>query len=106
MRPAISFLLPYRLFKEDKEFLDANLRKQIESFVGKENLEDLLRINNYQVVLDVIYNKPVDIPVNNTFITKALKPLFKHGKCVAIDQTYTPTKSKGSLPVINFKVYF
>jgi hypothetical protein len=106
MRPAISYLLPYRLFTEDKEHLEANVVKQTKMVVGSENLDELFGRHAYRVTLDVIYNKPVNLTLSATQLTKYLKPVFPNAKCVSVDQAYTATKSKNSLPIINFKIYF
>lgn len=103
--PAISFLIPYRWFKEDKEFLGENLKRGITKSVGKENVDGLDGIVAYRILLVYFYKEPIDIPITKTQMQKLLKKVFVNGKCLSVGVQFKQNNSFG-LPTVDFQIFF
>lgn len=105
-KPRVSFVFPYRWLKEDKEFLDENLRIQFERDWGTDHRWELAGIPAYRVNLVCRSRKPMDITLSKTFIQKTFKSLFPIGKCIDVNVDFKQLKSQTILPTVNFEMYF
>ena len=107
-KPNISFIVPYRWISDpkDRAFLGDNLAKRIKAIVGEDDLKVMKRITDYSVRLVTIGYRPVNIDLTTKQIQSLLKVVFPHGKCLELDEDYEHSKSKTSLPMIDFQIYF
>ena len=106
--PQITFLVPLRVFVEDKSFLSKNLINWIWKQVGHSDstVEQLEGVFAYRIILAYQSYKPVDIPFTKAKCQIALKAIFPNAKCLGVDIEYTQHKSKTMLPLIDFQIYF
>lgn len=106
--PQITFLVPFRAFKEDKAFLGKNLVNWIWKQAGRSEstIEMLENVFAYRIVLSYQSYKPVDIPLTKAQCQAVLKSVFPNAKCLGVDTEYTQHKSKSMLPLIDFQIFF
>lgn len=102
--PAISFLVPYRWFNEDKEFLGENLNRMILREVGKDSLSILEGILTYKVVISYYYKEPVDLNTSKTALQRLLKSSFPNAKCLSASVMFKQNFSY-QIPTCDFQIY-
>lgn len=105
-KPSITFLLPYRMLTEDRDFLGQNLITKIRAYVGEGDDLMLKKITAYSVALAQQGYKPVDVRMSARELTKLLKPVFPNGKCIDCESYFVQTRSKTMLPIIDVQIYF
>lgn len=105
--PAISFLMPYRWFNEDKAFLGENLVRMITSAVGRkpEDLAILENILSYRIVIAYRFKEPVDITITKTALQRMLKKAFPNAKCLSVQVQYFQANNY-PLPTCDFQIFF
>lgn len=106
--PQITFLVPLRVFTENKDFLGKNLTNWIFKQIGKSDstVEMLEGVMAYRILLAYQSYKPVTIPFTKVQCQKYLKEVFPNAKCLGVSEEFTQHKSKSMLPVIDFQIYF
>lgn len=105
-RPKISFLVPYRWFNEDKEFLSENLYRMVKKQLSRDDdMSDFLNYTVYKVVIQYQYHKPVPFTITKAGIQRNLKKVFPNAKCVSAEVQYKQSKNY-PLPACDFQLYF
>lgn len=102
--PAISFLVPYRWFNDDKKFLGENLRRMTEKSVGSDDMKVLEGILSYRIVIRYQFSKPVDFSITKAGLQKVLKKIFPNGKCLSAETQYVQSKNY-PLPTCDFQIF-
>jgi len=107
MMPKISFLFPLRWLtdKQDREFLEKNLHRQIEHRVGADNMELLLNVFAYKATLVLYSYMPSKTPLTAPQLEKLLHPILQ-GKCMSLEYDFVQTKSKTMSPACELKLFF
>lgn len=105
-KPIVNFLLPYRMFTDDKEFLARNLVRKISVFMGEESVPLLKSVTAYRVMLYQQGYKPVTLSIAEREMQRMLKPVIPNGKCIGCETMFVQTKSKTMLPVVDFQLFF
>lgn len=103
--PAISFLVPYRWFNEDKEFLGENLNRMIEREVGRDSMSILDGILTYKIVIAYYFREPVDLNTSKTALQRMLKKSFPNAKCLSAGVMFKQNNSY-KIPTCDFQIFF
>lgn len=105
-KPSLSFLVPYRWFNEDKEFLGENLYRMIKRDLGKNaEMSALDTVLAYRVVIAYQFNKPVDFSISKTQLQRLLKKCFPNAKCLSAEVQFIQN-TKYPLPACDFQIFF
>lgn len=105
-KPKVSFLLPIRMFQEDKEFLGINLVKKVNTFLLPDDLPSLRMVQTYYIKTEVNAYKPIELNITKTLLGKMLKPVFPNGKLIDYESFFVQSKSRTMLPIVNVEIYY
>lgn len=103
--PQISFLVPFRWFTDDKDFLEENLKRMIQRARGKDELGPMDGVVMYRIHVVVYSSEYVDLPITKPKIQKMLKKVFPNGKCLSASTQFQQNGTYKS-PVCDFQIYF
>lgn len=104
-KPVVKFLLPERLFKDERTSLHQTIVNRVKRELGVDRPDALSTIPFVSVQLNVIANKPINTSLTQQEISKIMKKVFTNAKVVLLDQDFTRSSSPQSLPIIEFRLF-
>jgi hypothetical protein len=109
MKPKINFTFPFRWLKEDKEFLQKNLERNLGHGLNKNPMHPMLMSNTpntYFIRLKQHAYQPKPYKITKEELQEMMSGYFMGARCVGLEKFFVQTSSLTALPVMEMEIYF